>query len=86
MENRHRRTGPHGGEDGRAITDISRDVPHARIRRWPRERRIQQHDLAQFLCRAGRPDKSAEIQELFAKLGAKESASTGDDDFHECED
>ena len=48
MEDRDGGIGADGGEDGVAIADVARDLPHTRIGRGAMEDGVEQHDLADF--------------------------------------
>ena len=57
-------------------------LSHARIGRGAMEDGVEQHDLANAFRGAGWPSEGASREKFLAKLGAEETASARDDDFH----
>ena len=71
-----------GCKYGVPVADVGGQVHQSRIRRWTMEEGVEQNDLRDRFRSSGGSGKFTTLQKLLGELGAEESASSGDDDFH----
>jgi hypothetical protein len=64
------------------MADVAGNLPHARIGRGTMEDGVEQDDLANAFRGTGWPREGPSLEKFLAKLGAEETASARDDDFH----
>lgn len=64
------------------MTDVTCHLAHARIRRRPRKKSVEQNNLLDRFLTSRGTDQLAFFQKLLTELRTKKSTSTGDDDIH----